>query len=258
STTNLTVGLSALRNLPRARPEVLKQYEESKRRFEEIRHDRVDNGATPSRSSGSSLSDRSSTSLDSRSPRQPAGREDNVSQSSTSQTHSVHATSPFYEGAMSALSDTILMGTPYEPIHWPKVPEAPTPQLDDEPKKAPSYTALKWELPSSTVFAVKGACTTQLAEDRTATSSECSSMTTVKSNRVTSAISPIVQRRIEMKDNEERKKRKEEEGRKKREDEARRKNEEEERRRKTIEEKKRREKEGENERRKIEDEERKK
>ncbi|GMR53398.1 hypothetical protein PMAYCL1PPCAC_23593 [Pristionchus mayeri] len=155
SSSNLSIDVHAVRNLPRAREDVLKRYEEEKKRIEGIRREKQAKCPTSTRSipstttssSASSLSDRTQTT------RQAAGGDDSQSSS-----NSTAPTSPFYEGAKNALNDTMLMGTPHDPIHWKKLPGSPN-ERDETPKKMIAQKATALEIPSATAFAVKGAST---------------------------------------------------------------------------------------------------
>ncbi|GMS88963.1 hypothetical protein PENTCL1PPCAC_11138, partial [Pristionchus entomophagus] len=100
SSSNLAIDIDAVRNLPRARTDVLKRYEDNKNRLDAIRLEKQAKCPISTRSVTSSSSSNSITDL---TPidRQPAGGGDE-SQSSNSTAPS----SPFYEGAKSALKDT--------------------------------------------------------------------------------------------------------------------------------------------------------
>ncbi|KAF8382786.1 hypothetical protein PRIPAC_71928 [Pristionchus pacificus] len=251
SSSHLSVDLSAVRNLPRARSDVLKKHEEEKKRLDAIRRERQEKCPTSTRSSGAMSSSSSCSSISDRNPvvRQPAGGNDDDSQSS----NSTATTSSFIEGAKSVLKNTMLMGTPHEPVQWKKLPAASTGRGERTPEKATTRRAITREISSATVYAVKGAGGTVVEETvptvRSINTSDARSIALSPANLTPSDIgSPIVQKRIEIVEQDERRRRKEEDDNRMKKDEEKRK-----KREKDEEERKKREKDEEERKRKKEE-----
>ncbi|GMS88964.1 hypothetical protein PENTCL1PPCAC_11139, partial [Pristionchus entomophagus] len=128
----------------------------------------------------------------------------------------------------------VLMGTTHDPIKWRKLPDTQSARAEETPKKEVAQRAITRSIPSTTVFAVKGACTTMdvgpVLSASLPLSATDASAKSIAMSPLSQVNSDIIQKRIEKIEEEERRK-KDEEKRRKEEEKKRKKKEDEEKKR---------------------------
>ncbi|GMS83943.1 hypothetical protein PENTCL1PPCAC_6118 [Pristionchus entomophagus] len=133
------------------------------------------------------------------------------------------------------LSIAVLMGTTHDPIKWKKLPDTQSARAEETPKKEEAQRAITRSIPSTTVFAVKRACTTMDAGPVLSAplpiSATDASAQSIAMSPLAQVDSDIIQKRIEKVEEEERRKKDEEKRRKEEEKKRKEKKEKEEKRR---------------------------